>query len=166
MSLVKVIRKGVTPVVRGVLAAKSLVVMPMGPERVNKEVASENEEPVKVESVRDAFEQFQPKLTFEGYVGEEKTEFKADIRFRSINDFDPEHLQKRQEVKNEAGQVEYLRNDLADLKSNIDLLYRLKDRWQFPAVRRAWSNPEQRKEIIEALGRLRTELEKIGAKRG
>jgi type VI secretion system protein ImpB len=40
-------------------------------------------------------------------------------------------------------------------------LYRLKDRWKLPAVRRAWAEENQRKEIIEALGRLRSELEKV-----
>jgi hypothetical protein len=64
-------------------------------------------------------------------------------------------------VRNEDGTVTYLRNDLADLKNNIDLLYRLKDRWKLPAVRRAWTNPEQRKEIIKALGQLRDELDKV-----
>jgi len=59
-----------------------------------------------------------------------------------------------------------LRNDLADLKSSIDLVYRLKDRWKLPTVRRSWNNPEQRKEIIEALGRLRSELEKVAGKGG
>jgi hypothetical protein len=59
-----------------------------------------------------------------------------------------------------------LRNDLADLKDNIDLLYRLKKRWALPAVRRAWNNPEQRKEILEALGRLRGELNRIAEKGG
>ena len=54
-----------------------------------------------------------------------------------------------------------LRNDLADLKNNIDLLYRVKDRWKLPTVRRAWANPEHRNEIIAALARLRGELEKL-----
>ena len=63
----------------------------------------------------------------------------------------------------ENGEVEYLRNDLADLKTNIDLLYRLKDRWKLPAVRRAWANPEQRTEIIAALGKLRGELERVAS---
>jgi predicted component of type VI protein secretion system len=134
-------------------------------ERVGKEGASASEEPKRVESVLQAFEQFQPTLSFTGYAGDEETEFKADFRFGSIKDFDPENLQKRQEVK-KAGETEFLRNDIADLKSNIDLLYRLKDRWRLPAVRRAWSSPEQRREIIEALGRLRAELEKVAGKGG
>jgi len=166
MPLVKVIRKGVTPFIRKVPTSTCTAVMPMNLERVGKEVASENEEPTKVESVQDAFEKFQPKLSFKGSAGEEETEFKAEFRFHSIKDFDPENLQKRQEIKNEAGEGEYLRNDIADLKSNIDLLYRLKDRWKLPTVRRAWSNSEQRKEIIEVLGRLRAELEKVAAKGG
>jgi predicted component of type VI protein secretion system len=164
MPLVKVIRKGVTPSVRKVPTSTAAVVMPMTLERVGKEVESENQEPTKVESAKDAFDKFQPKISFKGTAGEDETEFRAEFQFRSIKDFDPENLQKKQEVRTDAGQAQYLRNDLADLKSNIDLVYRLKDRWKLPAVRRAWANPEQRKEIIEALGRLRSELEKVAGK--
>ena len=67
----------------------------------------------------------------------------------------------RQEVRAEDGSITYLRNDLADLKNNIDLMYRLKDRWKLPAVRRAWGSEEERKHIIDALGLLRSELEKV-----
>ncbi len=166
MPLVKVIRKGVTPAVRKVPTSTCAVMMPMTLERVGKEAASENEELVKVEDVNDAFLKFQPKLNFKGYAGPEETEFKADFRFRSVKDFDPENLQKRQEIKNADGETEYLRNDLADLKANIDLLYRLKDRWKLPTVRRAWGNETQRQEIISALGRLKGELQKVAAKGG
>jgi predicted component of type VI protein secretion system len=138
----------------------------MSLERVGKEVASENEEPTKVEDVNDAFAKFQPKLKFKGNAGPEEAEFMAEFRFRTIKDFEPENLQKRQEIRHTDGSVEYLRNDIADLKSNIDLLYRLKDRWKLPTVRRAWSNEVQRKEIIEALGRLRSELQKVAGQGG
>jgi type VI secretion system protein ImpB len=167
MPLVKVIRKGVTPAVRKVPTSTCAVVMPMTLDRVGREVKSEGEEPTRVDNAADAFEKFKPELRFEGTAGEEETSFKADFRFRNIKDFDPENLQKRQEIRNAEGQVvEYLRNDIADLKSNIDLLYRLKDRWKLPAVRRAWSRPEQRQEIINALGNLRMELEKVASKGG
>jgi type VI secretion system protein ImpB len=166
MPLVKVIRKGVTPAVRKVPTSTCAAMMPMTLNRVGQEVSSENEEPTKIESVSDAFEKFQPSLNFKGYAGEEETEFRAEFRFRNIKDFDPENLQKRQEIRNADGEVEYLRNDIADLKSNIDLLYRLKDRWKLPTVRRAWNNPGQRKEILSALGKLRGELEKIAGKEG
>lgn len=166
MPLVKVIRKGVTPAVRKVPTSTCSVMMPMTLDRVGKEAASENEEPTKVEDVHDAFKKFAPSLKFKGNAGPEETEFKADFRFRSIKDFDPENLQKRQEIKNEAGETEYLRNDIADLKNNIDLLYRLKDRWKLPTVRRAWGNEQQRKDILQALGRLRGELEKVANKGG
>ena len=87
---------------------------------------------------------------------------------KSVQDFTPENLQKRQEIRttDEYGdeQVEVLRNDIADLKDKTDLMYRLKDRWRLPAVRRAWSNPAQRKEIVEALGRLKSELGKVAKK--
>ena len=166
MPLVKVIRKGITPVPRKVPTSTCAVVMPMTLDRIGKEATSENEEPTKVESLLDAFEKFQPRVSFKGRAGDEETEFKAEFRFRNIKDFEPETLQKRQEIKNEKGEVAYLRNDIADLKNNIDLVYRLKDRWKLPAVRRAWANPEQRKEIILALGRLRVELERVVAKGG
>jgi len=166
MPLVKVIRKGITPAVRKVPTSTCAVMMPVTLDRVGQEAATENEELTKVEDLNDAFAKFQPKLKFQGYAGQEETEFKAEFRFKSIKDFDPENLQKRQEVKNADGETEYLRNDIADLKSNIDLLYRLKDRWKLPTVRRAWGNEAQRKEIVAALARLKGELEKVAAKGG
>ncbi len=140
--------------------------MPMTPERIGKEVASEREEPTKVEDVNDAFAKFAPKLSFKGYAGPEETEFKAELRFRNVKDFDPENLQKKHEIRTPEGEVQYLRNDVADLKNNIDLLYRLKDRWKLPTVRRAWGNEAQRREIITALGQLRAELQKVAQKEG
>jgi len=140
--------------------------MPMTLERVGREAASENEALAKIEDVNDAFNQFQPAMYFKTNAGPQETEFVAEFQFKSIKDFDPENLQKRQEVRGEDGSVTYVRNDIADLKRNIDLLYRLKDRWGLPAVRRAWANEDQRKEIIEALGRLRGELEKVAGKKG
>jgi type VI secretion system protein ImpB len=166
MPLIKVIRKGITAHVRKVPTSTCATVIPMTLERVGREVTSENEEPVTVESLQDAFEKFKPAVNFTGFAGEDEAEFRAEYHFRNIKDFDPENLQKRQEIRGEDGEVQYLRNDLADLKNNIDLLYRLKDRWKVPTVRRAWSSPEQRKEIIAALGRLRDELEKVAHDRG
>jgi len=166
MPLIKVIRQGVVPSVRKVPTSTCAVVMPMTLDRVRKEAASENEDLTKVEDVNDAFAKFQPALNFKGTAGSEETEFCAEFNFRSIKDFDPENLQKKQEVRDKEGNTSYLRNDVADLKKNIDLLYRLKDRWKLPAVRRAWANEAQRKEIIDALGRLRGELEKVVSKGG
>lgn len=164
MPVVKVIRKGVSASVRKVPTSTAAAVLPMTLARVGKEAATENEDLVKVESLQDSFEKFKPKLSFKGNAGPEETEFHVEVDLRSIKDFEPENLQKRQETRNADGEVEYLRNDLADLKSNIDLIYRLKDRWKLPTVRRAWGNADQRKEIIEALGRLRSELEKVAGK--
>ncbi len=166
MPLIKVIRKGVTPSIRKVPTSTCAVLMPMTLERVGKEAGSENEALTKVEDVNDAFTKFQPAMYFKTNAGPQETEFVAEFQFKSIKDFDPENLQKRQEVRGEDGSVTYVRNDIADLKRNIDLLYRLKDRWGLPAVRRAWANEDQRKEIIEALGRLRGELEKVAGKKG
>lgn len=161
MPLVKVVRKGVTAAVRKVPTSTAAAMLPMTLNRVGGEAGSETEELTKVEDLGDAFRKFQPKLKFQGYAGEDEAEFKADFEFRSIKDFDPENLQKRQEIKDEDGNSTFLRNDLADLKQNIDLLYRLKDRWKLPAVRRAWGNAAQRQEIVDALGKLRGELERV-----
>lgn len=166
MPLVKVIRKGVTPSVRKVPTSTAAVMLPMTLNRVGKEAASENEELSRVEDVNDAFAKFKPELNFKGAAGPEETEFKAEFKFRSMKDFDPENLQKKQEFRDEDGNVTYGRNDIADLKANIDLLYRLKDRWKLPAVRRAWNSEEQRGEIIKALGRLREDLQKVAGKGG
>jgi type VI secretion system protein ImpB len=166
MPLVKVIRKGVTPSVRKVPTSTAAVMLPMTLARVGKEAASENEELTRVEDVNDAFAKFKPEINFKGAAGPEETEFKAEFKFRSMKDFDPENLQKRQEFKDEDGNITYGRNDIADLKANIDLLYRLKDRWKLPAVRRAWGSEEQRGEIIKALGRLREDLQKVAGKGG
>ncbi|MGD0942266.1 MAG: hypothetical protein ABR905_21445 [Terracidiphilus sp.] len=161
MPLIKVIRKGVSPAIRKVPTSTAALMLPMTVDRIGCEAASEREEPVKVEDLTDSFRKFEPALSFRGNAGPEETEFRAELRFRSIKDFDPENLQKKQEIKNADGESEYLRNDIADLKTNIDLLYRLKDRWKLPNVRRAWANEQQRKEIITALGKLRTELERV-----
>lgn len=163
MPIIDVKRQGVRPAVRKVPTSTCAVTMPMTLARVNREVRSETEEPEMVESLQDAFEKFKPELKFQGTAGEEQTEFRADLRFRNLKDFEPNNVMTRQEVRHEDGSVTYLRNDLADLKNNIDLLYRLKDRWKLPAVRRAWNNPEQRKEIVRALSQLRDELGKMVA---
>jgi type VI secretion system protein ImpB len=171
MPEITIVNKGVTPSVRKVPTATCAVVMPMTLDRVGREAASDSEEPTNVESVADAFAKFQPRLVFEGHAGEEDAEFRAEVQFRGIKDFDPENLQRHQEIKekNNSGReivIGHRRNDIADLRSNIDLLNALKDRWKSARVRRAWSVPDQRREIIEALGRLRVELETVATKGG
>jgi type VI secretion system protein ImpB len=158
MPKIEVIRKGITPAVRPVPTDTTLAVVPVTLERMEREVLTEDEEPVRVDSVDDAFQKFKPSIHFETQAGEEATEFVADLEFRSLKDFSPENIQKR---------VPGQRNDIADLKNAIDLLYRMKDRWSLPSVKRAWSDPKQRKQILEALARLRSELEKVaGASKG
>ena len=103
MPLVKVIRKGVTPSVRKVPTSTAAVMLPMTLNKVGKEAASENEELSRVEDVNDAFAKFKPELNFKGSAGPEETEFKAEFKFKSIKDFDPENLQKRQEMRDEDG---------------------------------------------------------------
>jgi predicted component of type VI protein secretion system len=158
MPKIEVIRKGITPAVRPVPTDTTLAMLPVTLERMGMEVANEDEEPVRVDGVDDAFRKFKPSIHFETQAGDEATEFVADLEFRSLKDFSPENIQKRA-----PGQ----RNDLADLKNVIDLLYRMKDRWSLPSVKRAWADPKQRRQILEALARLRVELEKVaGAAKG
>lgn len=157
MPKIEVIRKGITPAVRAVPTDTTLTVLPMTLNRVGKELADEDEQPKRIDGVDDAFKQFQPSHRFETYAGPESTEFIAELDFRSLKDFSPENIQKKTAGK---------RNDIADLKSAIDLLYRLKDRWALPAVKRAWNDPAQRKQIIAALTALRSELEKVAHAKG
>lgn len=152
MPQIEVIRKGITPAVRAVPTDTTLVILPMALERVGQGVEDEDEQPVRIDSVQAAFEQFKPALHFATTVGEEATEFVAELEFQSLKDFTPDNIQKRTSGK---------RNDIADLKHTIDLLYRLKERWSLPPVKRAWNDPEQRQQILAALARLRSELEKV-----
>ena len=166
MPLVTVRRKGITPAVRKVPVSTCVVIMPMTLDRVGKEGVSSGEEPTRVESVQDAFEKFAPALSFRGHAGDGDVEFQVQFHIRGIRDFEPECLQKQQEVKNTDGAATLLPNDLASIKSTIDLLYRLKRRFAFPAVRRAWNDAAQRESIIKALGLLAHELQTIADEQG
>src|SRR5215510_8540554 len=105
MPRIEVIRKGITPAVRPVPTDTTLVVLPMTLERVGKEVEDEDEQPVRIDSVNEAFEQLKPSIRFETPAGEEATEFVAELDFRSLKDFTPDNIQKRVPGK---------RNDIAD----------------------------------------------------
>src|SRR5215467_4898304 len=157
MPKIQVIRKGVTPAARPVPTDTTAAVLPMTLNRVGKEVEDEDEQPISVDSVNDAFAKFQPSIHFETTAGEDATEFTIDCVFKSLKDFDPENIQKRVAGK---------RNDVADLKNSIDLLYRLKDRWSLATVKKAWSDPGQRQQIIAAVNELRQQLEKLAQPKG
>jgi predicted component of type VI protein secretion system len=148
----KFIRKGIVPHAREIETNTTMVVLPMTLEQVGKEVADEDEEPIRVDSVNDAFIKFKPNINFKTTAGPEGTEFVAEFEFNSLKDLGPDNIQKRIAGK---------RNDIADLKSTIDLLYRIKERWSIPRVKRAWNNPDQRKQILAAVTKLRGELEKV-----
>lgn len=157
MPKIEVIRKGVTPHARPVPTDSTLTVLPMTLDMVGRELADEDTTPQRIDSLAHAFEVFKPSHRFETYAGPDSTEFIADFEFRGLKDFSPENIQKKT-----PGQ----RNDIADLKNTIDLLYRLKDRWSLPAVKKAWNDPQQRKQIIAALSALRAELEKVAQPKG
>src|SRR6266508_1234626 len=75
MPKIEVIRKGITPAVRPVPTDTTLAVVPVTLERMGREVETEDEEPVRVDSADDAFRKFKPSIHFETQAGEEATEF-------------------------------------------------------------------------------------------
>ena len=151
MPVTKVTRTGVRSAPREVPTETTLSIMPMTLDRVGQE-APEDEAPTKVSSLADAFEQFKPAIAFKTTVGEEGTEFVADIDFRSLKDFDPKQIRSREPGK---------RNDIADLQAEIDLLQRMRERFTLLAVKRAWENPEQRGEMLSAVDELQSSLRQI-----
>ena len=108
MPKIEVIRKGITPAVRPVPTDTTLAILPTTLDRVGREVEDEDEQPVRIDSVNDAFEKFKPSIRFETSVGEGATEFVAELEFHSLKDFAPENIQKR---------VPGQRNDIADLQN-------------------------------------------------
>jgi len=151
MPVVKVTRAGVRPAPREVPTDTTAAILPLTVERVGGE-APEDEAPRRVSSMKEAFEAFKPRLAFRSYVGEEGTEFVADLEFRSLADFDPKRMRIREPGK---------RNDLADLQSRIDLLHRMRERFSVLPVKRAWENPEQRAELIDAVREFESQLRRI-----
>ena len=69
MPRIEVIRKGITPAVRPVPTDTTLAILPMTLDRVGKEVEDEDEQPVRIDSVNDAFEKFKPAIRFETLAG-------------------------------------------------------------------------------------------------
>lgn len=126
-------------------------ILPMTLDRVGQE-CGEDEGPTKVSSLQEAFDKFQPKIDFTATVGDEGTEFKADLAFKSMKDFDPKRLMTREPGK---------QNDLADLQAQVDLLHRMRERFALVSVRRAWDDEAQRKEIIGALAELQDALKRL-----
>lgn len=151
MPVVRITRAGVASAPREVPTDTTVAVLPMTVDRVGQETA-DDEQPVKVSSLAEAFEKFQPRLDFRTQVGEEGTEFAAELEFRNLKDFDPKHIRTREPGK---------RNDLADLQSRIDLLHRMRERFALLPVKRAWENAEQREEIIQAVREFEEQLRRI-----
>src|SRR3712207_4415197 len=96
MPKIEVIRKGVTPAVRPVPTDTTLVILPTTLDRVGREVEDEDEQPIRIDSVNDAFEKFKPSIHFEALAGEgAATGFVAELEFHSLKDFAPENIPKR-----------------------------------------------------------------------
>ncbi len=151
MPVVRVTRAGVRPAPREVPTDTTLTVLPMTFDRVGEE-AAEDERPTRVSSLSEAFETFKPKLDFRTTVGEEGTEFVAELEFGSLKDFDPKQIRQRHPSR---------RNDLADLQARIDLLHRMRERFGTLPVKRAWDQPEQRAEILSAVREFEAQLRLI-----
>ena len=151
MPVVKVTRAGVRSAPREVPTDTTAAILPMTADRVGRG-AREDEAPTRVGSLAEAFQKFAPRLDFRTTVGEDGTEFAAELEFRSLRDFDPRQIRSREPGK---------RNDLADLQSRIDMLHRMRARFSVLAVKRAWDNEEQRHEIIGAVGDFEEQLRLI-----
>lgn len=151
MPVVRVTRAGVRPAPREVPTDTTLTVLPMTFDRVGQE-ADEDETPTRVSSLKEAFDTFNPSLDFRTTAGEEGTEFVAELEFKSLKDFDPKQIRARQPGK---------RNDLADLQARIDLLHRMRERFASLPVKRAWDNPAQRAELLEAVREFEATLRRL-----
>jgi hypothetical protein len=151
MPVVRVTRAGVRPAPREVPTDTTLTVLPMTFDRVGQE-AGEDETPTRISTLQEAFERFAPALDFRTTAGEEGTEFVAELEFKSLKDFDPKQIRARQPGK---------RNDVADLQARIDLLQRMRERFASLPIKRAWENPEQRREILEAVRTFEAELRRL-----
>jgi type VI secretion system protein ImpB len=151
MPVVRVTRTGIRAAPRQVPTDTTATILPMTFDRVGEE-APEDESPTKISSLSEAFSAFAPKLDFRTTVGEEGTEFVAELEFRNLKDFDPKQIRAREPGK---------RNDIADLQSQIDLLHRMRESFGLLAVKRAWENEGQRQEIIDALGEFQEQLQQL-----
>jgi hypothetical protein len=137
-----------------------MVIMPMTFDRVGVEAASEDEDPILVTSVQEAFDQFQPRLSFRGSAGRENMPIRIERSFRCLDDFEPERLRTHQPLN---GRDSCSRNDLADLQDHMNRLRRLRNWWQTGPVREAWSDSEVRKRTISRLTQLRNDLQQAEA---
>jgi predicted component of type VI protein secretion system len=154
MPEIRVKRQGITPFAREVPTSTAVIVQPMDLGKVDKEVTTVKEQPERIDNLNHAFEVFKPQIHFKS---EGETDIEVDLEFRKMADFEPENILKP---------LPNRRNDLADLQSTIELLYRLKERWGKPGVRRAWNEKAQRKQIVDALTILAEELKTIASEKG
>ena len=87
MPKIEIIRKGVTPAARPVPTDTTAAVLPMTLNRIGKEVEDEDEAPMSVDSVNDAFAKFKPSVHLETTAGEgrvcRRLRFSQHERFRS-----------------------------------------------------------------------------------
>jgi hypothetical protein len=161
MPIVKIVRSGVKAAARPAPTSTTLVVQPMTFDRVGQEVPTayspeDQEAPKVVHSTADAFKEFAPELHFAEEV--DGTKFVVDLSLHSIGDLEPKTILKK---RDKAGDGSLKANGAADLQATIDLLYRVKTMWSRVAVERAWADEKRRTEIIEALGRMQSEVARI-----
>lgn len=151
MPVTNIKRTGIRSAAREVPTETTATILPMTMDRIGRE-APEDDKPTKISSLPEAFTKFKPAIQFSTTVGEEGTEFVADLEFKSLKDFDPKQIRSRTPGK---------RNDIADLQSEIDLLQRMRERFTLLSVKRAWENPEQRREMLGAIDELQDSLRQI-----
>lgn len=146
-------RQGVTAAVRPVPTDNTMAVLPLTPERIGSDpsyLRSEQKEPAKIGSLKQAFDTFKPEVHHTETIGD--AEFVVDVAFNGLNDFTPESIRKRQPGK---------RNDIADLQSRIDTLNQLKVSFAQAKVKRAWEQPEHRAQLLQALKQFEQQIAQI-----
>lgn len=144
---------GVTASVRQVPTDATIALLPLTPDRVGVDPDKvESETPTVVGSLEEVFRAFRPRVHYRHTVDE--AEFVADLEFERLADFDPEAIRTRS-----PGQ----RNDIADLHGRIEILQELRSRFALPKVRKAWEDPEQRRQILEALRLFQLQIHRIAS---
>ena len=151
MPVTKITRQGVISAPRDVPTETTATVMPMTLDRVGAE-APEDDTPTKISTLADAFKTFKPAIDFSTQVGEEGTEFVAQLEFKSIGDFDPKQIRSRAPGK---------RNDIADLHSQLELLQRMRASFALLPVKRAWEKEADRTAVIDALQAFKSQIQRI-----
>jgi hypothetical protein len=152
MPVVKISRAGVRFAPREVPTDLTVVLLPMTLDRVGRECAA-HEQPMKVNSLEEAFEKFKPRLDFRITIGEEQREVVVELELTCMRDFDPKKIRSHEPGR---------RNDLADLQRRIDVVQHVRERLVSRSVKKAWEIPAERERTFNDLQDLERQLHEFG----